>query len=152
MTTTKTGRKMALSDAKNRGASNGLIVSLAVSYPLSSIRGIRGAKKARLWLGTTLAKTGAELARLTGRIRPYDRRTVCGWERGKPMAREIMDAYGILIANRLTTVLGRTIGVRLIANSPWHVTAWTKCATCDKWFELHRAKQLKCDQCRAKGL
>ena len=146
---TKHTQKTGLSGAKKASRPNGLMASPTVPTPLQGIRGIRGAKKAHLWLGLTLAHLGQELARLTGRVKPFDRRTVFGWESGKPMAREIVDAYGILIANRLTERLGRTIGVKLVANSPWYVTAWAKCLACGTWFELHRAKQKACNACRA---
>jgi hypothetical protein len=115
---------------------------------LRRILGLTGPKPVREWLGFTLAKHGAELARLTGRTRPFDRRTVFGWENGKPMAREIVDAYGVLIANKLTADLDRIVGVKLIVNSPWHVKAWTACATCGHWFELHRARDRRCPECR----
>lgn len=147
---TKRASKTLPRKANSGSLWNGLSVSPGVVSPLKRISTLTSPKKVRQWLGLTLATMGAELARLTGRERAFDRRTVFGWESGKPMAQEIMDAYGTKIANKLTTEMGRTIGVRVVANSPWHVTAWVKCVECSNWFQLHRAKQRRCDGCRAR--
>ena len=105
----------------------------------------------RLWLGLSLADVGREVARLIHRERDYDRRTVFGWESGKPMGQAERDAYGVLIANKLSSALGRTVGVKIVANSPWHISAWTQCTKCGNWFEIHRAREIHCEQCRRRS-
>lgn len=114
---------------------------------LPTLRVIQTPRQARAWLGLSLAEVGREVARLTGRKRAYDKTTVMFWERTRITAAEVRQAYATLMANRLTTLLGRTIGVKLVANSPWHISAWTQCATCDQWFELHRRSHKRCPQC-----
>ena len=119
-----------------------------VRSPLAWVNVLKGPRKVRLWLGLSLADMGREVARLAERERVYDRRTVFGWERGKPMGQIERDAYGIQVANKLSAELGRIVGVKLIANSPWHVTAWTACRKCGSWFELHRSRDIHCPECR----
>jgi len=115
---------------------------------LRRIIALRGPKKAREWLGLSLSEVGCEIARLTGRERPFDKRTVSGWEHGKPLSAAVRNAFGVLLANQLTARLGRVVGVRMESNSPWRVTAWAQCRECRTWFHLRRAKQTRCEACR----
>ncbi len=64
------------------------------------------------------------------------------------MTTEVREAYGVMVANNLTAQLGRVVGVKLVANSPWTITAWIRCATCGAWFELRRRNQKRCEWCR----
>ncbi len=123
------------------------VASPRVCSPLARMRTLTTPKKVRLWLGLSLADVGREVARLTARVRPYDRRTIFGWESSKPMGKAERDAYGILIANKLSDELGRVVGVKLITNSPWRVTAWASCANCGSWFQLSRARSTRCKAC-----
>lgn len=133
-------------------------VSKTVSKPLNSrkrgverhlatLRHVNSPGKVRTWLGLSLADIGREIARLTGRPRAYDKAAVWHWEQGGVMTDEVRQAYGTMVANRLTAQLGRVVGVRLAANSPWTITAWTKCKVCGGWFELRRRNQRRCTDC-----
>ncbi len=118
-----------------------------VERPLAILRRINSPEKARTWLGHSLADVGREIARLTGRPRPYDKAAVWHWEQGGVMADEVRQAYGTMVANKLTAQLGRVVGVKLVTNSPWVLTAWTKCKDCGGWFELKKRNQKRCDNC-----
>ncbi len=114
---------------------------------LSSIKGIKNAQKARNYLGLSLSELAAELSRLTGKT--VFRQLVCHWEAGrrKPSA-DMLKAYGVLIANRLSDNLGRIVGVKMVVNSPWHVAAWTQCCDCGAWFELCHSLTKHCPRHR----
>jgi hypothetical protein len=100
----------------------------------------------------SLAEVGREIARLTHRPRAYDKAAVWHWEHDGVMTTEVREAYGRLTANKLTAELGRLVGVKLVANSPWTITAWTRCTDCGAWFELRRRQQKRCDACIHKGV
>jgi hypothetical protein len=118
-----------------------------VERPLATLRHVHAPKNARAWLGLSLADVGREIARLTHRPRAYDKAAVWHWEQGGVMTAEVREAYGVMVANKLTAQLGRVIGVKLVANSPWFLTAWTRCAICGAWFELRRCNQKRCEAC-----
>jgi hypothetical protein len=118
-----------------------------VERPLATLRYVHAPKNVRAWLGLSLADVGREIARLTRRPRAFDKAAVWHWEQGGVMTTEVREAYGGMVANRLTTRLGRVVGVKLVANSPWTITAWTRCAICGAWFELRRCNQKRCEAC-----
>ncbi len=118
-----------------------------VERPLATLRYINSPEKVRAWLGLSLADMGREAARLTSRRRAYDRASVWHWEQGGVMTDEVRRAYGTMVANKLTAQLGRVVGVKLATNSPWTMTAWTKCKDCSGWFELRRRNQKRCEAC-----
>jgi hypothetical protein len=118
-----------------------------VERPLATLRYVQTPEKVRAWLGLSLADVGREIARLTKRPRAYDKAAVWHWEQGGVMTDEVRQAYGTMVANKLTVQLGRVVGVKLVANSPWTITAWTKCKDCGEWFELKRRSQKRCANC-----
>ncbi len=118
-----------------------------VERPLATLRQVHTPKTARAWLGQSLADVGREIARLTRRLRAFDKAAVWHWEHGGVMASEAREAYGRLIANKLSAMLGRMVGIKLVANSPWTLSAWTQCVDCGAWFELRRRRQKRCDAC-----
>jgi hypothetical protein len=119
----------------------------SVERPLATLRYIHSPKNVRAWLGLSLADVGREIARLTKRSRAYDKAAVWHWEQGGVMTAQVREAYGVMVANKLTAQLGRVVGVKLAANSPWTITAWTRCTTCGAWFELRRCNQKRCACC-----
>jgi hypothetical protein len=93
---------------------------------------------------------GAELARLLNKPSPIGKSTISEWENGtKPISRQVIDAYGVLIANRVALLTKRRndVGIKLEVNSPWRVTVWSWCSSCGKEFELQRANQKHCPKC-----
>ena len=118
-----------------------------VEQPLAIVRHVDSSRKVRTWLGLSLADVGREIARLTSRRRAYDKAAVWHWEQGGVMTDEVRQTYGMMVANKLTAQLGRVVGVKLVANSPWTITAWTKCKDCGGWFELRRRNQKRCETC-----
>ena len=113
-----------------------------VERHLATLRHVNSPEKVRAWLGLSLADVGREVARLTGRRRAYDKAAVWHWEQGGVMTDEVRQAYGTMVANKLTAQLGRVVGVKLVTNSPWTITAWTRCKDCSEWFELKRRSQI----------
>ena len=118
-----------------------------VERPLATLRYVHSPKNVRTWLGLSLADVGREIARLTKRSRAYDKAAVWHWEQGGVMTVEVREAYGVMVANKLTAQLERVVGVKLVANSPWTITAWTRCTACGAWFELRRCNQKRCACC-----
>jgi hypothetical protein len=118
-----------------------------VERPLATLRHVHAPKNVRVWLGLSLADVGREIARLTQRPRAYDKAAVWHWEQGGVMTAQVREAYGVMVANKLTTRLGRVVGIKLVANSPWTLTAWTRCVICGAWFELRRCNQKRCEGC-----
>ncbi len=119
----------------------------AVEQRLATLRQVHTPKTARAWLGLSLADVGREIARLTRRLRAFDKAAVWHREHGGVMTAEVREAYGRLIANKLIAALGRLVGVKLVTNSPWALSAWTQCADCGTWFELRRRQKKRCDAC-----
>lgn len=114
----------------------------ATASRLKSARAVRG------WLGLSLAELCHDLERLTGRH--VGRSTVSDWESGRRKPRsEMLRAYAVLIANRLTAQAGREIAVRLTVNSPWRVEPWAACRRCGRWMRLRSAAHKLCQECRA---
>ena len=118
-----------------------------VERPLATLRHVQAPQNVRAWLGLSLADVGREIARLTQRPRAYDKAAVWHWEQGGVMTAQVREAYGVMVANKLTTRLGRVVGIKLVGNSPWTITAWTRCAICGAWFELRRCNQKRCAGC-----
>jgi hypothetical protein len=118
-----------------------------VERPLATLRYVHSPKNVRAWLGLSLADVGREIARLTKRPRAYDKAAVWHWEQGNMMTAQVREAYGVMVANKLTVQLGRMVGVKLVANSPWTLTAWAKCIECGTWFELRRRDRQRCEVC-----
>ena len=54
-----------------------------------------------------------------------------------------LDAVARLIATHLSNRYGREIGVRIVTNSPWHITAHYYCYKCRQFHLLKLARQ-KC--------
>lgn len=117
--------------------------------PLQRLATLKSARRVREWIDMSLAEMGEHVARLTGRPQPYVKSAVSAWENGSYMDVDIRRAYGILIANKLTALLDREVGVTIEANSPWHVIAWFQCA-CRKWTPLKRSNQQRCPSCTAR--
>jgi hypothetical protein len=108
---------------------------------LSYLRYLKGVKKVREWLGLSLAQVGA----LCG----VSSSEVCAWQNNtRFMPRESVVKLGKLISQRLIDDTGRTIGVKIEAHSPWRVSPWAQCRRCRAWFELRRATDRTCQDCR----
>src|SRR3990172_5861980 len=71
--------------------------SVAFSSPIPYLRTLRTPKRARVWLDLSLPELGAEVARLTGRPRPYAKSTVSLWEKTGQVEPDVRRAYGTLI-------------------------------------------------------
>jgi hypothetical protein len=111
--------------------------------PLSDIRAVRSPKAACCAMGYVQKELAGELSRLTGRA--ISAEMVQHWEAGRrPLPLLARRAYGQLMANYLSRMLGGQIGVTISVNSPWRVHAWRECALCGKWFELHTARSKFC--------
>lgn len=127
--------------------------SHSVWSPLRRIASVRGPLAVQTLLGLPLADLGAQIGRLCGR-EAFSKQRVSEWNRGvATMSQDVLDAYGILLANWITRRLGgrRTIGIKLQVNSPWYVTAWTECDRCDRWYEMHAQTDRLCESCRSKA-
>jgi hypothetical protein len=108
---------------------------------------IRGAKHARELIGYSLTRIGKEIARIVDRDgKGYHRRTVWGWENGAHMTPEIINAYGVLIANALTKRYDRSVGVSMRVNSPWVVRPFLQCAK-GHWYQLRNSRHRRCSVC-----
>ncbi len=118
-----------------------------VERPLATLRYVHAPKNVRAWLGLSLADVGREIARLTKCPRTYDKAAVWHWEQDGVMTAQVREAYGVMVANKLTAQLGRVVGVKLVANSPWTIMTWTRCTVCGAWFELRRCNQKRCACC-----
>ena len=112
------------------------------------LRDVTTPRKIREWLNLSLVEAGEELGRLTGHT-PYAKQYIARIETRKRMSDDMLYAYGVLIANRLSRLSGETIGVTL-HNSPIVITAWRSCRTCGKWYKVDRVRQTKCRRCEAK--
>ncbi len=114
--------------------------------PLATLRCLKNAKTVRAWLGLSLEETGKELARLTRREFPFTKQAVAKMEAGR-INGDVLHAYGQLIANRINAQTDRLTGITIAANSPWHITAWRRCADCGAWYPLERITQRRCRRC-----
>ena len=108
---------------------------------------MKGPEEAIAFVGLSLAEVGKELARLTDRRYPYSKAMVSKWKSGARVDPLIVEAFGVLIASRLTALMGRRVGVRIALNSPWHVEPWAECIDCGAWFRLKRVNHKRCAQC-----
>jgi len=108
---------------------------------LRDIRYLKTLKKVREWLGLPLSGMASELG--------VSKSLVVSWQSGhRKITAEAIERIGVMIANKLSADLGRIVGVKIVVNSPWRVTAWTQCARCREWFELQRSRDRSCEKCR----
>lgn len=122
---------------------------------LSDLHKTRSLKDARHWLGLSLRQMANIMEPQGARAwRHLSKSTIASWEnprdKRKPGPEQIRQV-GVLIANKLTQEMGRTIGVTLKVNSPWHIRAHTKCSDCGRWFQMQRETSRRCERCRRKG-
>lgn len=118
---------------------------------ISIVRSLNSPRKIRLWLTYSQSDLGSELARLLHKPSPFGKSTISEWENlTKPISRQVVDAYGILIANRVALLTKRPhdVGIKLEVNSPWHITVWSWCSRCGQEFEIDRANQRRCPKCK----
>ena len=122
---------------------------------LSDLHRVRDLKAARKWLGLSLREM-AMLIKPQG-VRPQKhlgKATIAAWEnprdKRKPGSGQVRQV-GVLIANKLTQEMGRTVGVTMRVNSPWRIEAHTKCETCRRWFEIKRETSRRCVRCARRG-
>ncbi|CAG1772720.1 hypothetical protein BAC2_02922 [uncultured bacterium] len=125
--------------------------SRKVRGTISIVRSLRSPKSVRVWLGFSQSDMGSELARLMHKPSPFGKSTISEWESGKkPLSRSVIDVYGVLIANRVARLTKRPndVGIKLEINSPWHISVWSWCDQCGSEFEIDRANQSRCPNCR----
>ena len=116
------------------------------AFSFRHIGRLRGAKHVRAWLELTLVELCSEVERISGKH--YGKSTVSDWEsRRRPVSTSARRAYAVLIANRLTEIMGREIGVRLAVNSPWHIAPFAQCRRCSQWHELKSVNHKFCKEC-----
>lgn len=110
---------------------------------LGVLRNLTTLKRVREWLGLSLEEAG-KLCSVSGS-------SIADWQSGhRVMPRSAIEKIGTLIANRLTKELGREVGVKVETNSPWHITAWTRCVECRAFFNMRRSRDRRCEACRDK--
>ena len=118
---------------------------------LSDFHRIQSLKDARHWLGFSLRQM-ATIVKPQGEQpqKHLSKATIAAWEnpgnKRKPSPEQIRQ-IGVMIANELTKELGRTIGVMMRVNSPWHITAHAKCCDCRRWFRMKRDTSRRCGRC-----
>jgi hypothetical protein len=118
--------------------------------PLAILRSIHNVRDARSVLQLSQSDLGRAIGRVLGCV-PLAQSTVANAEAGTiKLQSEYVDAIGRLLATWVTEQLGRRVGTRVHVNSPWRVTAFAQCAACGEWYELRRAKQMRCDQRRCR--
>jgi hypothetical protein len=106
-------------------------------------RSIRGIKTAVHFLDLSYAEIGKEIARLTKRNYPYSKQRVHDWVKGAAVTKQVVKAFGTLLATAMTSRAGRKIGVTIEKNSPWHVTVYGQCE-CGEYFRLRHARHRRC--------
>ena len=120
----------------------------AHSTPFKILRGVRSARDARRVLQLSQSDLGREIGRVLG-CAPLAQSTIANVEAKRTrLAREYLDAIGKLLATWMTERTGRFTGVKLTVNSPWRVQPCARCDECGKWFEMRRAKQTRCEECK----
>ena len=109
------------------------------------------------FLGMTVAEFASRLPSQWSTRKNISPQLVCDWKRGYRRPNDKKTHTGLsqietisqLIANKLSSRYGRDIGVRIVVNSPWKVTAWTWCRQCRDFHELKRWNQ-KCKRNKQK--
>ena len=122
---------------------------------LSDLHKIRNLKSARKWLGLSLRQMAALIKPQGDRPQTHlCKATIAAWEnladKRKPSDEQIRQV-GVLLANRLTADLNRTVGVTIKVNSPWHIHAHTQCCDCHRWFQMKRDTSRRCARCARKA-
>ena len=116
---------------------------------MSELHKMKNLKSARYWLGLSLNQL-AKLIEPTG-DRPQShvsKSLIAKWENGaRHPSLEQIRQVGVLLANRLTSDMNRTVGVTIRANSPWHIHAHTQCCDCHRWFQMKRDTSRRCPRC-----
>jgi hypothetical protein len=120
----------------------------ALTCRLSTLRDLKGPKQAREWLDLSLSEVGREIGKAVRHDgKPFDKSIVYRWETGeKTPTPDVVRGYCDLISDKLSFIMGRTLGVQIEVNSPWKVTALGLCS-CGQWFKLHDAKSKRCPKC-----
>lgn len=142
--------KKTVPEVKNRGGFHAVSWGMQASTARLSVLGdLKGPKQAREWLILSLAEMGQELGKYTGKV--YHKSIISNWDRGyRKVPFEVVQAYAELIANKLSALLGRRIEISIEVNSPWHVSAYARCA-CNQLFKMHDAKSKHCPKCSRRG-
>lgn len=97
-------------------------------------------------MGVSLKTLSEELTRLSGEAVTKDRAR--HFDAGdSPITHNVRMAYGTLIANRVSAIMGREVAVTLAINSPWAITPFVACVRCGKWFEMKTDKSKRCHEC-----
>lgn len=122
---------------------------------LNDLHKARTLKDARHWLGLSLRQMANVMEPQGDRRQSHlSKATIAAWEnprdKRKPNSEQIRQV-GVMIANKLTAELGRTIGVKMHVNSPWRIRAYTQCCDCGRWFEMQRDTSKRCKRCRRKA-
>lgn len=111
---------------------------------LKRLQYLKNLRHVREFLGLTLSELAALMPSSWKNREHVSKSEVCGWQNGsRTMSRAQLDRVAQLIANKLTARYHREIGVRILVNSPWHITAHYWCDKCKAFHELRRADQ-KC--------
>ena len=118
---------------------------------LRDLHRIRDLKSARYWLGLSLRQMALVIAPQGDRKQMHlSKATIAAWEnradKRKPSLEQIRQV-GVLIANKLTEGMGRTVGVTIKNNSPWRIHAHTQCCDCRRWFQMKRDTSRRCARC-----
>lgn len=121
---------------------------------LRELHKVKSLKMARYWLGLSLNQL-ARLIEPTGdrRWSHVSKSLIAKWENGaRHPSPDQIQQIGVLIANRLTSDMNRTVGVTIRNNSPWRIHAHTQCCDCRRWFQMKRDTSRRCARCaRRKG-
>ena len=118
---------------------------------LSDLHKARSQKDARKWLGLSLRQMAKLIKPQGDRPQPHlCKATIAAWEnprdKRKPSSEQVRQV-GVLIANKLTQEMGRTVGVTIKVNSPWHIRAHRQCCECGRWFQMKRDTSRRCQRC-----
>jgi hypothetical protein len=112
---------------------------------------IRGLKGAREFLGLSLRELSLLIPPDSDRRQKHvSKSLVCAWQNGARMSQGQLDTVGLLIANKVTALVGRDIGIKVTCNSRWRFSAWGWCADCHRVFKLKSFRVRRCERCAAK--
>jgi hypothetical protein len=118
-----------------------------VAYESANVmsKSIRSVKTAIQFLELSYTEVGIEVARLAKRSYPYSKQRVYDWVCGDAITKQVVKAFGTLLATAMTSRAGRKIGVTIKTNSPWRVTAYGQCE-CGEYFQLRHARHRRCNR------
>jgi hypothetical protein len=118
---------------------------------LSDLHKVKNLKSARYWLKLSLRQMAHVIKPQGDRPQSHlSKATIAAWENPRDKRKpddEQIRKVGVLIANKLTEEMDRTIGVTIKINSPWHIHAHTQCCDCHRWFQMKRDTSRRCARC-----